>query len=157
MPRARRFQLWSLAAAAFWAGATAAAGAGSENFNNFPVTGSTYTNGTFLGQDGSTWTYAWCRGDKTIAPAPLRTPGIDKGRTPAAGLASGTIAGGCGTISFDWMKMFTGTVSVDVVINDTVRHTVSGGVQNVTNHAGPLAINVGVDPALFAPMEKFAK
>ena len=143
MPRARRFQLWSLAAAALWAGATAAAGAGSENFNNFPVTGSTYTNGTFLGQDGSTWTYAWCRGDKTIAPAPLRTPGIDKGRTPAAGLASGTIAGGCGTISFDWMKMFTGTVSVDVVINDTVRHTVSGGVQNVTNHAGPLAINVG--------------
>ena len=115
--------------------------AGAENFNNFPITAGTYTNGSFLGQDGSTWSFVGCRGDKIIG-AP-RTPGLDKGRTPAASVASGTLAGGCGTLSFDWMKMFTSTVSLDVVVNDVVRHTITGGVQNVTNHAGPLSINVG--------------
>ena len=141
MPRVRRFQLWGLAAAAFWAGASAAAGAGLENFANFPVTGSTYTNGTFLGQDGSTWTFVSCRGDKIIGPP--RTPGLDKGAIPAANVASGTIGSGCGSLSFDWMQFATGSVNLDVLVNDTVRHTITGGVIKVTNHVDALAINVG--------------
>ena len=141
MPRVRRFQLWGLAAAAFWAGASAASAAGLENFANFPVTGSTYTNGTFLGQDGSTWTFVSCRGDK-INGTP-RTPGLDKGAIPAANVASGTIGSGCGSLSFDWMQFATGSVNLDVLVNDTVRHTITGGVIKVTNHVDALAINVG--------------
>ncbi len=35
-------------------------GQGFETFDNFPATGSTYQDGTFPGQDGSTWTYVQC-------------------------------------------------------------------------------------------------
>ena len=43
---------------------------GTETFANFPETGNSYQDGTFLGQDGSTWTYWQCRGDQTIIPTP---------------------------------------------------------------------------------------
>lgn len=119
------------------AGLAGSARAGSETFANFPEISSTYANGTFLGQDGSTWTYFQCRGNKFInAP----TPGLNKG-TNLAYVASGTITGGCGNLSFDWMQMFTASVRVDVVINGTVRQTIEGGGQNITNHTGDLAIN----------------
>lgn len=111
--------------------------AGLESFTHFPETGSTYADGAFTGQDGSTWTYRQCRGNKVIQ-AP--TPGLNKG-TNLAYVASGTLTGGCGTLAFDWMQLFTATVSVDVVINGTLRQTVNGGGQNITNHAGNLPIN----------------
>ena len=140
MPRVSRDWIRALLVAALLGGATAAFAAGNETFANFPETGAGYNSGTFIGQDGSIWTYVECRGNKVInAP----TPGLNKGSTPAASVTSGTLTGGCGTISFDWMKMFTGTVSVDVVINDTISRSITGGVQNATNHAGPLSINVG--------------
>lgn len=141
MSRFLRAWIPALCAAAWLAAGTSARAAGFENFNNFPVTGSSYTNGTFAGQDGSTWTYHQCRGDKIIGPP--RTPGLHKGQTPAAHVVSGTIAGGCGTLSFDWMMMFNSTCDFDVLINDVVRYTITGGVQNVTNHVVDLPINVG--------------
>ena len=140
MPRVRRFQLWGLAAAAFWAGASVASAAGFENFNNFPETDSGYNDGTFLGQDGSTWTYVQCRGNKIIGSP--RTPGLNDG-TPLAFVGSSNLVGGCGTLSFDWMQLFATTVSVDVIVNDAVYHTITGGGQNVTNRAGPLDVHVG--------------
>lgn len=119
----------------------AGAFAGMEDFANFPVSGVTYTNGSFIGRDGSTWTFIQCRGDKVIA-AP--TPGMQKGSTPLANIASGTLTGGCGTLSFDYMRMFTTTVKVDVVINDVVRHTITGTAsQNIVVSTGPLVINQG--------------
>ncbi|MGD9611894.1 MAG: endonuclease I family protein [Kiritimatiellia bacterium] len=54
------------------------------------------------------------------------------------------IAGGCGTLSFDYMKMYTSTVQLDVVVNGTVRHTIVGTTsQSVVAATGPLDINVG--------------
>ena len=134
-----RFPFAAFCAAFLVAGASLARADGREYFSNFPETGSTYANGTFLGQDGSTWTYLQCRGNKVIQ-AP--TPGLNDG-TPLAFVGSSNLVGGCGTLSFDWMQMFTTTVSVDVVVNDVVLHTVSGSGQNVTNHAGPLDVHVG--------------
>lgn len=131
---------FSIRFALLLASAASALAAGSENFNNFPETGSTHNSGTFIGQDGSTWTYVKCRGNKVInAP----TPGLAKGEIQAASVSSGPLAGGCGTLSFDWMQMFTSSVNLDVRVNDTVRYTVTGGVQNVTNHVGPISINSG--------------
>lgn len=119
----------------------AVAHAGTEDFANFPVSGSTYTDGNFTGRDGSTWSFIQCRGDKLIA-AP--TPGMHKGKTPPASLTSGTLTGGCGTLSFDYMRMFTSTVKVDVVINGTVRYTVTGtDTQNFVASTGPITINQG--------------
>ena len=116
-----------------------ATAAGMENFAHFPETGSASTNGSFLGQDGSTWSYVQCRGNKVIQ-AP--TPGLNKG-TNLAYVASGILTGGCGTLSFDWMQMFTSTVSVDVVVNGITRHTIKGWGQNITNHSSTLVLNVG--------------
>lgn len=133
MPRCPVFLIALICAAGAWAG--------TEDFVNFPVTGSSYTDGTFTGRDGSTWTFVQCRGDKLINSP---TPGMHKGTTPAASVESGTLTGGCGTISFDYMRMFTSTAVVDVVINGTIRHTVTGTAgQNVVTNTGPLTINQG--------------
>ena len=115
------------------------AAAGTENFAHFPETGSIYNNGSFPGQDGSSWSYVQCRGNKVIQ-AP--TPGLNKG-TNLAYVASGILTGGCGALSFDWMQMFTSSVRVDVVVNGITRHTIQGGGQNITNHSSNLVINVG--------------
>ncbi len=121
--------------------ASSALAGGSENFNNFPVTGSSYSNGTFLGQDGSIWTFVECQGNNLITPP--RTPGLAKG-TPFAYVVSGTIAGGCGNLSFDWRRLQT-NCNFDILVNDVVRHTLTGGVKDVTNHVDSLAINVTGD------------
>ena len=110
--------------------------AGTEDFQSFPVSGSTYTSGTFTGRDGSLWTYTNCRGDKVIA-AP--TPCLSKGGPPYAYVTSGTITGGCGDLSFQWKQAFSAGVNLDVLVNEVLRFTVTGGVQNVTNNPGSSA------------------
>ena len=140
MSRALKSALLLRLAAALIAVPAAARAAGNETFANFPVTGATYTDGSFPGLDGSTWTYIQCHGvDHIIAP----TPGLGKGKTPAASISSGTLTGGCGTLSFDWMKFATAAVSLDVFVNDILRHTITGGIQDVAFNTGPLVINVG--------------
>jgi len=119
---------------------TTSAQAGSENFANFPETENGYVDGTFTGQDGSTWSYVSCQGSKVI-DAP--TPGMGKGKIPAAQIESGTISGGCGILRFEYKQLYTATSAVDVVVNDTVRYTVTSTAQHVTNQTGDLEINVG--------------
>lgn len=113
--------------------------AGFENFANYPVSASSYTNGTFPGQDGSIWTFHNCQGSKLITSP--GTPGLN--RESDAYVESGILTGGCGTLSFDWMQMFASAVSFEVLINGTVRQTITGGTQNVVINTGPIPINVG--------------
>ena len=54
---------------------------GLETFVNFPEAGSTYEDGTFIGQDGSVWTYWQCRGDLLITD---ETPCLGKNRIPVS-------------------------------------------------------------------------
>ncbi len=115
--------------------------AGFENFNNFPVTGGSYTNGTFFGQDGSIWTYVQCRGDQIIT-AP-RTPTLARNSSPLASIVSGTLSNGCGNLSFDWMRPFASVCNFDILINGSVRHTITGGVTDMTNHVDSLVIEEG--------------
>ena len=141
MSRIRRFQLWGLAAAALWAGASAAAGAGFEDFANYPETGNSTYSGTFTGRNNIAWTYTNCRGDRPIV-AP--TPGLNKGGPPLASIESGTITGGCGILSLDYKQLFTATACVDIVVNGTVRPPpLTSTAQHVTNHSGDIVINVG--------------
>jgi hypothetical protein len=77
-----------------------------RGLSNYPETGNSSYSGTFIGRDGSIWTYTACRGDRVInAPS----PGLNKGTTPLASIESGTLAGGCGTLSFDYKQQFTAT------------------------------------------------
>jgi len=117
-----------------------AAADGFEDFANYPETESSYGDGTFTGRDGSTWSYISCHGVDHIAEP---TPGLGKGETPAAMIESGILSDGCGTLSFDWMQFANDSVSLDVFVNDTLRHTITGGAKDVVFSTGNLTINVG--------------
>jgi hypothetical protein len=116
---------------------------GLENFNNYPETQNAYHNGTFTGQDGSTWTYNQCRGDSVII-AP--TPTLGKGRTPTAEVFSGTIHGGCGTLSFDYKQVFSTNVALDVFVNGILLTTVtSTSEEGVLKNSGTINVNTAGD------------
>jgi len=114
--------------------------AGSEDFANFLETGNSSYTDTFIGQDSSTWSYVNCRGDKLIDTP---SPSLNKGKIPLSSIESGTLNGGCGTLSFDYMLLFNPTVRVDVVISGTVRYTITGGQKDIVTNTGLLTINQG--------------
>jgi len=116
---------------------------GFEDFNNYPETSNAYHNGTFTGEDGSTWTYNQCRGDSAInAP----TPTLGKNRTPTAEVYSGTIHGGCGTLSFDYKQVFTTNVALDVFVNGILMTTVtSTSEQGIVKNSGNIVVNTPGD------------
>jgi len=118
-------------------------GQGFENFNNFPETSNAYHNGTFIGQDGSTWTYNQCRGDSVIV-AP--TPCLGKNRTPTAEVFSGTIHGGCGILSFDYEQVFSTNVAMDVKVNGNLVTTITTtSQQGIVINTGNVTVNVNSD------------
>jgi hypothetical protein len=118
-------------------------GGGMETFDNFTATGTSYVNGTFLGQDGSQWSYTQCRGDGTITGKSIM---LGRSRTPQANFYSGTIPNGCGTIEFDYMQAFGTNVNLNVLINDVVVGNVtSSGELNVVKNSGVFNVNVAGD------------
>jgi len=112
---------------------TPVSGGGTETFADYPETGSSYNNGTFTGQDGSTWSYTQCRGDQQITN---ETACLGKGRTPTAEVESGSIAGGCTTLSFDYMQAFSTAADLDVYVNSSL-------ITNVTTAAQSTIYNLG--------------
>jgi len=139
----KRFSVLSLI---LFLSVSATFGQGLENFNNYAGTSGTYSDGTFIGQDGSTWTYTQCRSDRAIvAPSPC----LGKNRTPAANVYSGTIHNGCGVISFDYKQGYSTSVNLNLLINGLVVSTVTspggtGDTMNVHN-SGPITVNVPGD------------
>jgi hypothetical protein len=118
-------------------------GQGFETFDNFPATGSSYQDGTFLGQDGSTWTYTQCRGDYEITGKAIM---IGRSRTPQSNFYSGTISNGVGALSFDYSQAFSTNVNLNVLINDVVVGNVtSSGEQGVIKNSGTIDVNVDGD------------
>ncbi|HAQ65535.1 MAG TPA: hypothetical protein DCR43_06755 [Bacteroidales bacterium] len=114
---------------------------GLEDFTNFPETSSSYVSGTFVGNDGSTWTYTNCSGN-TQVPITVPSPVLGKGKTPAAAVESGELQGGIGTLSFDYMQPYTTNVSLDVFVNDILVATVtSEAQQNLVLNSGTIAVN----------------
>ncbi|NCC74690.1 MAG: hypothetical protein EOM06_15015, partial [Sphingobacteriia bacterium] len=120
-----------------------AQGQGLETFDNFPATGSSYSNGTFIGQDGSVWTYTQCRGDLEITGKAIM---IGRNRTPQSNFYSGLIPNGVGIINFDYMQAFSTNVNLNVLINDVVVGNVtSSGEQNVIKNSGDIPVNITGD------------
>lgn len=99
---------------------------GLENFANFTETGSSYVDGTFQGQDGSTWSYTQCRGDRHLDG---QAPGLGKKRPVTAKVISGTIQNGCGVLSFQYRQLFSTAVNLNVFVNGSL-------VKNVTSAGG---------------------
>ncbi|MGB3975376.1 MAG: hypothetical protein WBM02_01020 [bacterium] len=116
---------------------------GFETFDNFPATGTSYQTGTFLGQDGSTWTYIQCRGDYEITGKALM---IGRNRNPQSNVYSGTISGGIGELNFDYMQSFSNNVNLNVLVNDiVVGNVTSTSEMEVVKNSGPITINVAGD------------
>ncbi|NOX46719.1 MAG: T9SS type A sorting domain-containing protein [Chlorobi bacterium] len=116
---------------------------GLETFENYPEIGNSYQDGTFPGLDGSTWEYWQCRGDQ---PIDEQSPCLGKDRTPTAEVTSGTISGGFGTISFDYMQAFSTGVNLDVFVNDIlVGNVTSSGEQGVVLNSGDITVDIEGD------------
>jgi hypothetical protein len=116
---------------------------GFENFDNFPATGTSYQDGTFIGQDGSEWTYVQCRGDYEITDKAIM---IGRNRTPQSNFYSGTISGGIGTLNFDYSQAFSTNVNLDVLINDVVVGNVtSNGEQGIIKNSGDIFVDISGD------------
>ena len=116
---------------------------GLETFENYPETGGSYQDGTFTGQDGSTWEYWQCRGDQ---PIDEESPCLGKDRTPTAEVTSGAISGGFGTINFDYMQAFSTSVNLDIFVNDIlVGNVTSSGEQGVVLNSGDITVDMSGD------------
>ncbi|MFO7978945.1 MAG: T9SS type A sorting domain-containing protein [Bacteroidales bacterium] len=118
-------------------------GQGTETFDNLDLTGSTYSTGTFTGQDGSTWNYVQSRGDGVITGKSIM---LGKDRDPQAEVYSGTITGGIGTLTFDYMQAFSSNVNLQVLVNDVLVGTVtSSGEATDIKSSGAIEVNVAGD------------
>ncbi|MDD4602223.1 MAG: choice-of-anchor J domain-containing protein [Bacteroidales bacterium] len=117
-------------------------GQGNETFANYPETGNAYHDGTFLGLDGSTWTYTQCRGDSVIvAPSPT----FGKKRPITSKIISGTIHNGCGTISFDFKQPFSTAANLNLFVNGLLVKNVVTTTQGVLENSGPIVVNAPGD------------
>ncbi|MCK9452942.1 MAG: DUF5689 domain-containing protein [Bacteroidales bacterium] len=117
-----------------------APGGGLETFDNLDLEGSSYADGTFLGQDGSTWTFVQSRGDVEITGKALM---LGRNRTPQANVFSGTIYGGVGTLNFDYMQAFSSDVNLNVLVNDVVVGNVtSDDEKDVIKNSGTINANI---------------
>jgi len=112
-------------------------GQGTENFDNFTETSSSYASGTFTGQDGSTWTYVQSRGDQSITDKSIM---LGRNRSPQAEVYSGSISGGVGTINFNYQRAFSTNVNLNILVNDVVVGNVSSTDETVQN-SGTITVN----------------
>lgn len=112
---------------------------GHETFDNFEYTGTNYASGTFLGQDGSDWTYVECRGDFDINGKAIT---LGPNRTPQSNVYSGLLEGGIGVLSFDYMQAFSSDVNLRVLVNDQeVAVVTTNDQQGVVLHSGDIPVH----------------
>src|SRR5699024_3382761 len=118
---------------------------GHENFDNFDHDEGSYQDGSFEGQDGSTWEYVQARGDLQINGNKI---GLHK-NGEGAELTSETISGGMGTLEFSYMQAFSNDVDLDVYVNDDLVYTAtSDDEQDNIKESGEIEVNVEGDITL---------
>ena len=94
-------------------------GQGLETFENHPITGTTYVDGNYIGDNGITWYYVHCTGEQAY---PIDNKGILLRRSEVPSkVYSSVIPGGIGNFSVQMRKAFTGTGDrqVALYVNDT--------------------------------------
>jgi len=78
-------------------------GQGTENFTNIPTTSTTnYLTRTWTGTDGVTWNATSARTDQTLTGKAICT-------NATGSVTSPSYAGGMGTLTFNYVRAFTGT------------------------------------------------
>ncbi len=118
----------------------------TETFANFPETGSSYCDGSFTGQDGSSWQYVQCRGDLLIDN---ETPCLGKSRTPTASITSGNITGGISSLQFQFKQAYSTDVLLDLYVNDIKITTVTTSSETgVIKESGNIDVNISGDAVI---------
>lgn len=110
-------------------------GGGMETFDDFTNSSSSYQAGTFIGQDGSIWTYAKTRGD---CPITGKTPTIRN--QAAAYIRSGTISNGVANLTFNYRMPFSDTVMGTKVYVIGQNSTYTGTVTSVPSTTNEILI-----------------
>lgn len=119
---------------------------GFETFDNLHITGASYQSGTFLGQDGSDWTFVQCRGDREIDGKAIM---VGRNTSPQSHFYSGVLEGGISTMTFDYMQAFTTNVNLQVFVNDQLVATVtSDGQQHEVLNSGVIPVHIPGDVTL---------
>lgn len=92
------------------ASAVECTGGGSESFTNIPASSSAYSTRNWTGDNGVAWSATDARTDQTLTgkAIAMRT-GTLKNTT--------AVAGGVGTLSFDYKRVFTGNSTLKVFVN----------------------------------------
>ena len=87
---------------------------GTETFENMPADNSAYLSISWIGDDGSTWSAGNARTDQVI-----NNRAVCLKDAQGSFVQSGTIQGGCGSISFKHQQKFSGTGgNITLFIND---------------------------------------
>lgn len=84
---------------------------GMETFDNFLPDTAAFASGSFIGQDGSTWSYEQARGDQIIDG---NTPTLRNASN--AMIRSGTILGGVGDLTFEYRKPFVAPATLGMQV-----------------------------------------
>lgn len=86
---------------------TTVLGQGLETFENHSLSGTSYVNGSFVGNNDITWYYVHCTGEQAY---PIENKGILLRRSEVpSSVSSSTISGGIGNFSVQMRKAFTST------------------------------------------------
>lgn len=116
---------------------------GSENFSNIPTASPTnYNTRSWTGTDGNIWGATLARTDQTINGKAICTNGSGTVTSP-------TYANGMGTLTFNYVRAFTGTGarSIQIWVNGSQYGptiTVSPTSDVVVNHSEPISVSGNV-------------
>lgn len=115
---------------------------GNETFSNLGTASSTYTTRTWTGDNGVTWSATDSRNDQDLTgdAIALRT-GILKNTAP--------VAGGIGTLTFNYKRVFSGDSTLKVFVNGvqyggdiTVSSDTTTAFSQAIDVAGPVSIEI---------------
>ncbi len=116
---------------------------GLETFDNLELTGNAYTDGSFLGQDGSSWQFIQARGDIAMNGKALT---LARDKTPSAEVVSGQLSGGIGILQFSYMQPFSNNVNLEVYVNDDLVYTaITDDEPEIVKSTDPIDVEIEGD------------
>lgn len=116
---------------------------GHETFDNLELEGNSYATGSFVGQDGITWSFGEARGDIELNGTAIT---LGRNRANPMFLESQTIPNGIGTLEFSYMQAFSSNVGMEVLVNGELVYTAtSDDEKEVIKSSGSITIEVAGD------------
>ena len=121
-------------------------GQGSESFSNLSATSSSYTNGSYLGDNAVTWVFSGAR--KVTGTDNITGTSVGFGESGTRNVSANSGTSGVGTLTYSVRSYFTsGSASnrtITVFVNGTNVDTYTLGAMN-TNYTRTVNVNVSGD------------